>query len=78
MCLPARAQIWQWGEPWGDFSMAIDRRPRRIDATGDFVDISCGAFHNLALNASGQCFTWGINDFGQVCGGEQWARGALR
>ena len=46
-------QIWQWGEPWGDFSMTLNRAPRRIDATGDFVDISCGAFHNLALNSAG-------------------------
>ena len=46
-------QIWQWGEPWGDFSMTIDRTPHRIDATGDFVGISCGAFHNLALNSAG-------------------------
>lgn len=54
------------GEPWGDFSMTINRAPRRIDTTGDFVDVSCGAFHNLALNAAGECFTWGINDFGEV------------
>ena len=104
-------QIWVWGEPWGDFSMQINRAPRRIDTSGecrrcssaavrpgggggggpwcppavlcavppavlsprgvnslcchfpsnrltispagDFVDISCGAFHNLALNAAG-------------------------
>jgi hypothetical protein len=59
-------QIYMWGEAWGDFSMQIDRAPRRADATGDFVDISCGAFHNLALNAAGECFTWGINDFGMV------------
>lgn len=46
-------QIWRWGEPWGDFSMTIDRTPRRIDTTGDFVGIACGAFHNLALNSAG-------------------------
>lgn len=58
LCLGCR------GEPWGDFSMTIDRAPRRIDSTGDFVDVSCGDFHNLALNSAGECFTWGINDFG--------------
>ena len=47
-----------WGEPWGDFSMTIDRRPQRIDTTGDFIKIACGAFHNLALNSAGECFTW--------------------
>lgn len=52
-CCCRTPQIWQWGEPWGDFSMTIDRTPHRIDATGDFVGISCGAFHNLALNSAG-------------------------
>lgn len=33
--------------------MTIDRTPHRIDIGGDFVGISCGAFHNLALNSAG-------------------------
>ena len=48
--------------------MTIDRRPRRLDRTGDFVGIACGAFHNLALNSAGECCTWGINDFGRWAG----------
>jgi hypothetical protein len=69
LALTESGEIWMWGEPWGDFSMTIDRRPRRIDTTGDFVRIVCGAFHNLALNDKGECFTWGINDFGQLGSG---------
>lgn len=69
LALTESGEIWMWGEPWGDFSMTIDRRPRRIDITGDFVRIVCGAFHNLALNDKGECFTWGINDFGQLGSG---------
>ncbi|EFN58370.1 hypothetical protein CHLNCDRAFT_20698, partial [Chlorella variabilis] len=69
LALTETGEIWMWGEPWGDFSMTINRAPRRIDTTGDFVDVSCGAFHNLALNAAGECFTWGINDFGMLGNG---------
>eukprot|EP00887_Chlorella_sp_A99_P001925 scaffold18.g1925.t1 len=69
LALTEHGQLWMWGEPWGDFSMHVDRRPRRLDHTGDFVGIACGAFHNLALNAAGECFTWGINDFGQLGNG---------
>ncbi|PSC75605.1 ultraviolet-B receptor UVR8-like [Micractinium conductrix] len=69
LALTENGEIWVWGEPWGDFSMQINRAPRRIDTSGDFVDISCGAFHNLALNAAGECFTWGINDFGMLGNG---------
>jgi len=69
LALTESGEIWMWGEPWGDFSMTIDRRPRRIDTTGDFVRIVCGAFHNLALNDKGECFTWGINNFGQLGSG---------
>jgi len=52
-------QIYQFGEPWGDFSMNINRAPRRIDTTGGFVAIACGAFHNLALNTAGWV-GWGL------------------
>jgi alpha-tubulin suppressor-like RCC1 family protein len=30
LALTEDGQIWQWGEPWGAFSMTIDRTPRRI------------------------------------------------
>lgn len=53
LALTEDGQIWCFGEPWGDFSMHLDRRPRRIDASEWFVDVSCGAFHNLALNEAG-------------------------
>lgn len=51
LALTEDGQIWMWGEPWGDFSMTIDRTPRRVTVEGHFVGIACGAFHNLALNS---------------------------
>lgn len=45
-----RSQVWTWGEPWGDFSMQVDRTPRRVPGAVNISKIACGAFHNLALN----------------------------
>ena len=44
-------QVWTWGEPWGDFSMKVDRSPKSVAGATDIVKIACGAFHNLCLNA---------------------------
>ena len=54
----ARGQVWTWGEPWGDFSMHVDRAPKRVEGAAGIVKIACGAFHNLALNACAPHF-WG-------------------
>jgi hypothetical protein len=70
LALTTAGHLWMWGEPWGDFSMTIDRSPRRIGATAArFVRVACGAFHNLALSQEGHLYTWGINDFGQLGNG---------
>ncbi len=42
-------QVWTWGEPWGEFSMQLDRSPRAVPDATDVAKIACGAFHNLAL-----------------------------
>ena len=43
------AQVHTWGEPWGDFSMLVDRKPRLVAGACNIAKIACGAFHNLAL-----------------------------
>lgn len=43
-------QVWTWGEPWGDFSMQVDRTPRKVPGAANIAKIACGAFHNLALS----------------------------
>ncbi|KAL3132366.1 hypothetical protein ABBQ32_008942 [Trebouxia sp. C0010 RCD-2024] len=62
-------QVWTWGEPWGEFSMQLDRSPRAVPDATDVAKIACGAFHNLALTREGQVVAWGINDFGQLGNG---------
>jgi len=35
-------------------------------AKDDFVQVSCGAAHTLALRNNGDLWAWGLNDVGQV------------
>lgn len=42
--------MWTWGEPWGDFSMEVNRSPRKVEGATDIAKIACGAFHNLLLS----------------------------
>ncbi len=44
------AQVWTWGEPWGDFSMNVNRHPRPVPGATNIAKIACGAFHNLAFS----------------------------
>lgn len=67
--LTESGQVWTWGEPWGEFSMQLDRSPRAVPDATDVAKIACGAFHNLALTRSGHVVAWGINDFGQLGNG---------
>lgn len=69
VALTTSGEVWQWGEPWGDFSIEVNRSPRKLAAT-NIVSITSGAFHNLALNTNNQVLSWGTNDFGQLGTGD--------
>ena len=69
VALTTEGQVWQWGEPWGDFSMEVNRAPRCLEVSG-VVSIASGAFHNLALDGSNRVLAWGTNDFGQLGTGD--------
>lgn len=50
-----RKQIWQ---------------PVRVQGLGRVALIAVGAFHNLALLHSGQVWSWGNNEYGQLGSGD--------
>lgn len=66
VALTDTGEVWTWGEPWGDFSMQVNRKARKVEGASDIAKIACGAFHNLLLSWKGEVFAWGINDFGQL------------
>jgi alpha-tubulin suppressor-like RCC1 family protein len=69
VALTTSGHVWQWGEPWGDFSMEVNRSPRQLQVSNVLV-IASGAFHNLALDNSNRVLAWGTNDFGQLGTGD--------
>jgi len=32
LVLTEGGEVWMWGEPWGDFSLYLDRHPRKVRA----------------------------------------------
>ncbi|MBF0196602.1 MAG: Ig-like domain-containing protein [Planctomycetes bacterium] len=49
--------------------------PQQIGASTDWVGISVGAQHSLALNSAGNVYSWGDNSFGQLGHGDTNVRG---
>ncbi len=43
--------------------------PSQVQVPTEMAAIACGAFHNMALSRSGQVYTWGTNDYGQLGNG---------
>ncbi|KAJ8727556.1 hypothetical protein PYW07_001675 [Mythimna separata] len=70
----------EWGQlfSWGSDSMGqlgsnlgthAQDKPKFVKmlATRNVIQVSCGAYHSLALTNNGDLFSWGANSFGQ-CG----------
>mmetsp|Transcript_2873 Transcript_2873/g.7350 ORF Transcript_2873/g.7350 Transcript_2873/m.7350 type:complete len:538 (+) Transcript_2873:196-1809(+) len=66
IALTAEGEVLMWGERWGDFSLVVQRCPRKLPGVRNIARIAAGAFHNLALTEGGQVLSWGTNDFGQL------------
>eukprot|EP00197_Chlamydomonas_leiostraca_P014556 CAMPEP_0202864320 /NCGR_PEP_ID=MMETSP1391-20130828/4611_1 /ASSEMBLY_ACC=CAM_ASM_000867 /TAXON_ID=1034604 /ORGANISM="Chlamydomonas leiostraca, Strain SAG 11-49" /LENGTH=825 /DNA_ID=CAMNT_0049544055 /DNA_START=66 /DNA_END=2539 /DNA_ORIENTATION=+ len=69
LALTETGEVWTWGEPWGDFSMRIERTPLPVPGATGMVAIAAGAFHNMALSKQAEVYTWGTNDYGQLGNG---------
>lgn len=73
LALADNGDVWAWGQPlitWGTTAdaniYAKQRTPFRVDGAVNCVRIASGAFHNLALTATGHVLSWGNSDYGQL------------
>jgi alpha-tubulin suppressor-like RCC1 family protein len=73
--------LWAWGSNWdvGGLGLGstdswldwLDRwSPTRVGNARDWAAVSYGYFHGLALKKDGSLWSWGINTYGQVGGGD--------
>eukprot|EP01025_Chloroclados_australasicus_P016188 TRINITY_DN18019_c0_g1_i2.p1 TRINITY_DN18019_c0_g1~~TRINITY_DN18019_c0_g1_i2.p1 ORF type:complete len:499 (-),score=79.40 TRINITY_DN18019_c0_g1_i2:435-1931(-) len=69
LALSMSGDVYQWGEPWGDFSLEVSRNIRKVAKLENIALVAAGAFHNLALDWEGEVFAWGINEYGQLGNG---------
>jgi alpha-tubulin suppressor-like RCC1 family protein len=73
--------LWAWGANWdvGGLGLGgtdswldwLDRwSPTRVGNARDWAAVSYGYFHGLALKKDGSLWSWGLNTYGQVGGGD--------
>lgn len=66
--------LWAWGAcsfgqlGQGELGDTLTT-PTQIGTDNDWVDISSGYSHNIALKSDGRVFTWGYNSYGQIGNG---------
>jgi alpha-tubulin suppressor-like RCC1 family protein len=73
LALTEGGDVWGWGQPlmtWGTSAVTNvydkQRAPSRVEGAVNCVRIAAGAFHNLALTATGHVLSWGNSDYGQL------------
>ena len=59
--------LFAWGNSaWGIFSSANNLSPNRIGVASDWLAVSAGHRHALALKTDNNLYAWGNNQFGQL------------
>ena len=73
VALKTDGTLWSWGANSfgqlgdGTFEDSEDKyKPRQVGEYNDWVNISAGAYHTLALRSDGGLWTWGNNKLGQL------------
>lgn len=67
---PKDGSLWGWGcnieGQIGLGTLASVNQPTKVLATQNFISVSCGAVHSLALTDKGQVWSFGANKEGQL------------
>jgi hypothetical protein len=40
LALTEGGEVWTWGEPWGDFSLYLDRNPRQVRSLAQYISVA--------------------------------------
>jgi len=69
--LRADGTVWCWGSDGfgqlgNDATQANSTIPVQVSGLSDIVEIAAGAYHSIALNASGSVSAWGYDQYGQL------------
>ncbi|MCL2606010.1 MAG: hypothetical protein FWD93_01850, partial [Coriobacteriia bacterium] len=83
LAINSRGRLFAWGDneggQLGDGTLNGRRAtPRRIGTASDWVTVTAGSNHALAINSRGQLFAWGANRNGQLGDGTRTERRAPR
>jgi len=71
LALTEMGDIYAWGNnafgQLGDFTTINKDIPNKVNLNGiTFSQISAGGFHSMALSSTGDIYTWGNNEFGEL------------
>jgi len=71
MALKSNGTLWSWGDNiYGQLGIGITTdqwpNPKKVNGDTDWVAVSAGAFHCIALKADGTIWSWGNNDSSQL------------
>ena len=79
----ADGTLWTWGVTWDDIftltlgpSANIKAEPKQLGIDTDWVNVTTGGFHVLALKSDGSLWAWGVNRSGELGDGTTTNRSA--
>ena len=74
MAINSNGELWAWGSnissningQLGLGNIISTSTPLRVGTDTNWVSVSCGYYHTLAINANGELYAWGNNSIGQL------------